>query len=515
MSENNNTFNSYLGPDFQLKLVWQILVEPEFAEKVISDVHVEYFDDPYLKKLYLIIQEYYSENGKVVNLYNNSIYQAIKQYKSGKQIDKEILEDKIKHIKLWDEKTTNRKILYDGDVVRKDAFNFIKQQEFRKVAEDIISNVKNGGIKQPSFIPYIETKFSNINNIGDDNNYGVDVVDDIEDVLIEDFRESIPTGIELIDELTDNGLGKGEIGLILAPSGIGKTTALTKIANTAYVQGKKVLQIVFEDTEKQIQRKHFALFSGIKLSEFKRKENREIIKRKVVDANTRAKNKGGKLDIIQLSEEGTTIHGIRSWVDRQEKKFGYKYDEIVIDYLDCLEPNNRENDLHSSELSIIKSFGAMATDYDIPCWSAIQTNRNGFNTEFVNSSDAGGNIKRIQKAHFVMSIAKPNKDENPRLANIKINKARFVEDGQEFKDCIFDNDSLEIKITDHRALDKIRDIKYSDTDVDKFNDSSLNDINNSDNGGLKLNDNIENVVKNFNSGNSDDDFINNLRDETK
>lgn len=28
-----NTFTSYLGPEFQLRLMWQLLVEPEFAEK--------------------------------------------------------------------------------------------------------------------------------------------------------------------------------------------------------------------------------------------------------------------------------------------------------------------------------------------------------------------------------------------------------------------------------------------------------------------------------------------------
>ena len=43
MNENTeNTLTAYLGHDFQLKLMWQLLVEPEFAEKVVSNLAIEY-----------------------------------------------------------------------------------------------------------------------------------------------------------------------------------------------------------------------------------------------------------------------------------------------------------------------------------------------------------------------------------------------------------------------------------------------------------------------------------------
>ena len=66
------------------------------------------------------------------------------------------------------------------------------------------------------------------------------------------------------------GLAKGELGVILAPTGVGKTTILTRFANTAFNMGYNVLQIFFEDNPKIIQRKHFTCWTGIepqKLSE--------------------------------------------------------------------------------------------------------------------------------------------------------------------------------------------------------------------------------------------------------
>ena len=83
IENSENTLTSYLGPEFQLRLMWQLLVEPEFAEKTIPNLGIEYFDDPNLKRLYIIILEYFKEFEKVPNLQNQSIFQAIKDKLKG------------------------------------------------------------------------------------------------------------------------------------------------------------------------------------------------------------------------------------------------------------------------------------------------------------------------------------------------------------------------------------------------------------------------------------------------
>lgn len=47
-----------------------------------------------------------------------------------------------------------------------------------------------------------------------------------------------------------------------------------------------------------------------------------------------------------------------------------------------------------------------------------------------------------------MSIGKSQDQKDANLATISILKARFAKDGQVFKDCIFNNDTLEIRIID-------------------------------------------------------------------
>jgi replicative DNA helicase len=473
MSETTeNTLSAYLGPEFQLKLIWQLLVEPEFAERVIPDIAVEYFDDPNIKRLFLIMLEYIRAFEKVPNLQNQSINQAINQFKTPNNvIEEESLFAVVEKIKLWNERVLNKELQHDGDVIQTSTYTFIKQQEYRKLGEFTITSTKNGEIRKKHTIVTIEEKFQKIANIGDIEDNGTDVTENIGNALRKEFRQTIPTGVDVIDQLTGGGLGKGEIGLILTPSGVGKTTLLTKIANTARELSYNVLQIIFEDTVEQIQRKHFTIWTGVPLSQIDDK-----LEYVTEQTNNHINNvlRPGRLTIKKMSQEDTTMKDVRNWIIREQKKNGFKYDIVIIDYLDCLESHKKTADRNEAELVIVKSFEAMASDLNIPCWSAIQSNRTGFGAEFVEAQQTGGNIKRIQKAHFFMSVAKTPSQQEASLANIKILKARFAKDGQMFTDCIFNNDTMQIIIRDDRYVKTTGIKKISEETIEKFESNNAN-----------------------------------------
>lgn len=443
----NNTFTEYLGSEFQLKLLWQFLVEPEFAIKIYPDLCVDYFDEMMVKRLFVIISEYIKNFEKAPNIQNKSIHQAITLYKTqSNKIEEELLFTYVKRIEMYNEMVINKPELYDGDVVQRIAYDFIKQQEYRKLGEHILNVVKKGNSKNVNNIKNIEEDFQRISCIGDGGDDSEDVFDNIDNALRIDFRETIPTGIEVIDALTGGGLGKGEIGLILTPSGIGKTTILTKIANTAYDVGKNVLQIIFEDTKDQVKRKHYAIFTKTPLSELD--NNIDYLRSEVRKIREESRTLGGRLIIKPFSQDGTTMLDIKNWIHRYQKKYGIVFDIIILDYLDCVESHKRVSDRNENELVVVKGFEALASELNIPAWSAIQTNRTGFNAEFIEANQSGGSIKRIQKSHFFMSVGKSQDQKESNLATISILKARFAKDGQVFKDCIFNNDTLEIRIID-------------------------------------------------------------------
>ena len=480
MTENTeNTLTAYLGPEFQQRLMWQLLVEPEFAEKIIPDLAIEYFDDPNHKRLFIIMLEYFKEFDKVPNLQNQSIHQAINKYKTpNNPIEEESLFAVIKRIELWNERIINKQMLYDGDVVQISTNSFIKQQEYRKLAENVLDKVKNGEIKNKYVIAAIEDRFQKISHIGETDDDSESLTEGIRKALRKEFRETIPTGIGAIDVLTGGGLGKGEIGVILTPSGVGKTTALTIIANTAYECEKNVAQIVFEDTKDQIKRKHFTIWAESALSRLNEDEENERVF-KISDDKAREMDGKCRLIVKRFSQEDTTMKDVRNWMLGYQKKWGFKFDILVLDYLDCLESHKMRQDRTESELTIIKGFEALASDFDIPAWTAIQSNRSGFGAEFVEAHQTGGSIKRVQKAHFFMSVAKTPAQQEANFANIRIIKARFAKDGQTFEDCVFNNDTMQIIIDDprYRYTKNYKNLKhYDEADVDRL-ENKANNIN--------------------------------------
>jgi len=105
----------------------------------------------------------------------------------------------------------------------------------------------------------------------------------------------------------------------------------------------------------------------------------------------------------------------------------------------------------------------------------IYTHNSGFDAELVEAHQSGGNIKRVQKAHFFMSVAKTPEQKEANLANFRIIKARFAQDGQTFKDAIYNNDTMEIRIEDSRYKNNqmySEHRKYRDEDFDAFNEKA-------------------------------------------
>ena len=221
------SISGYLGGEYQLKVLWQLLTEPEFATQTFPFLSVNNFDDPNYKRLFILIKEYNNEYGKIPNLQNKSIYHAITKYKNpNNSTDEEILLSIIERIKNWNDRVLNKELDYDGDIVQKALFTFIKQGEYSDLANFIISKVKKGQVSD-TILSSIEEKIKKISEIGLEEDDGVDVAEDIDSILDDEFRNPIGTGILQIDQLMGGGLANGEIGIILAPTGIGNAQPLS------------------------------------------------------------------------------------------------------------------------------------------------------------------------------------------------------------------------------------------------------------------------------------------------
>ena len=242
MGRNNSTNLGYLGYSFQIRLVKQLIEDAKFSEEIMDIVDAKYFDNEYLRLLIASLKDYY-EKYETIPTYE-TIFQIIK-VDIKREIARESALEMIKEVKNAD----NKDCLHIQEV----AIKFCKQQELKKANQKIQKILESG-----DFDRYDECEeiLKNALLVGTEKDNGIDVFHAIDEVLCEDFRSPIPTGMVGLDNLMDGGLAKGELGVVLAPFGVGKTTLITRMANTAYNLGYSVVQIFFEDNPKVIQRKH-------------------------------------------------------------------------------------------------------------------------------------------------------------------------------------------------------------------------------------------------------------------
>ena len=255
----------------------------------------------------------------------------------------------------------------------------------------------------------------------------------------------IPLGITGIDNLLDGGLAKGEIGVFLAPTGVGKTTILTKLANTAYNLGFNVLQIFFEDNPKVIQRKHLTCWTKIPAIEQASRKSEVLSKLKPFREGR------GKLILEKLPSDSITIPKIKNRI-RKLVAEGNKFDMVIVDYIDCILPDKHFNEVWAGEGLVMRQFESMCNELDVVGWTAAQGNRTSISSEVVTTDMMGGSIKKAQVGHVIITIAKTLQQKEMGLATIAITKSRVGKDGIVFQNCTFNNETLEIDTEQSQTL---------------------------------------------------------------
>ena len=414
----------YLGNTFQIQLINQLILNKEFARAIVDVLDSKYFDNQYFKIITQMIKEYYVK------------YESVPTFETLDQLTRsEISSESARKIVL-DTLTQIRDVSFEGhQFVIEKALKFCKQQELQKVMTKAQKIIDKGDFESYDQLEEMVNKALQVGEIDEAEH---DVFTNLDQVLDEDYRHPIPMGIIGIDNLLKGGLAKGELGVILAPTGVGKTTVLTKICNHAFNLGYNVLQIFFEDNPKIIQRKHFTLWTGIAPDELS--FHKDVVMEKVRDIKENTTN---KLILKKYASDTLTMSQIKNQIRKMIAE-GTKIDMISLDYIDCVVPDKNLGDEWKSEGSVMRGFEAMCHELDVAGWTATQGNRSSISSDVVTTDQMGGSIKKAQVGHVIITVAKSLQQKEMKLATIAITKSRIGRDGVVFENCKFDNELMEI-----------------------------------------------------------------------
>lgn len=423
----------YLGAEYQLRLIAQILTDRKFGNAIIDIVNPNYFEDEYLRIVVGAIKNAKAKDDIIPDV-GSLEFRLLDDVKDDTQ--RRYALTQLRKIKEAD--------LNDTLYVQETAMRFCKQQELMKALAEINKIISKGEVDN---YEELESKLRKALEHGDSKDDGINVFDDIDSVLADDFRKPIRTGIEGLDEIMDGGLSKTELAIILAPFGVGKTTMMTKIANTAMLDGYKVLQLFFEDSTKVIQRKHLSCWSKFDLNSLS--IHKEEVKEMAANMVANSKGSLGEIRLKRFSSDGTTIPIIRQYI-RKLIATGFRPDVVILDYIDVVEPSRRFDDVNAGEGSVMRQFETMLLELDIAGWTAVQGNRSSIKADVVEADQMGGSIKKAQIGHFVVSIAKTLDQKDKSTATMAILKSRFGKSGMIFEDIVFDNARIQIEMGENK-----------------------------------------------------------------
>lgn len=249
--------------------------------------------------------------------------------------------------------------------------------------------------------------------------------EEVENLFNEQAYEYVKTSSKVIDTILCGGLRKGDVGLILAGSGVAKTCMTTSFVCAAAWRGNNVAHIVLEDKKEDIQRKYVSFITGIPSNRIDRMgaQSKEIVDKYYDNLNKMLSNIKG----VYCTEHKGRIRKMKVVdIDRELNRMcrdGFHPDMVVIDYFDRLDRGNDK--IWVRDERAINDLLDLATKYNAAIWCPTQGGKAAQNPNIdLELDNASGGVWKTYGAQVVIS-AKRSESDGMNAFKIKTLKNRY------------------------------------------------------------------------------------------
>jgi len=415
MSSKTTGFGN-LGKSFQEKVMQALLTDRQWATQFVEVFNVEETLEPvYLKLIANKFIGYYNQYKEFPTM--ELLITIIKDDLSNAQ---DIVLREQCHTFL--QKVIKNEELNDLPWIKDKAFTFCRQQLLKKALSESVDIILTD--KYETVVDIMKTAIA----AGMASSAGHDYNNDIDARYSVTFRHPIATGIDALDEkkVMAGGLGAGEIGIVVAPSGVGKSHLLTHFGAQALLKGKNVYHYTMELNERYVGIRYDSHLTEINSSDCI--DAKDLIK-DFFEAN---KDHLGRLIIKEFPARSITCNTIKAHIEKMSYK-GIKPDLIIIDYAGIIRSTERY-DLPRLEMQyVIQEIRKMAKELDCPVWTALQSNKDGAKSDIVDLTNMAESYGQAAEADFVLGLQRLSTQKATGLGTLFVAKNRFGIDGLQFK----------------------------------------------------------------------------------
>ena len=420
MLDEKETFLRF-GKSFQENLCQLMLDDRPFCDQVSEVIDVSFFE---LKYLQVFIEVLLSYRERYRSHPNHEIMMT--ELKSGMQNQDKVVADQVRHFYA---RIYNSEGVQEAEYIKDKAIDFCRKQTLKGAMIKSVKLLKSSSFDEISKVIEDAMKLGTDNNFGHD--YHVDALKRFQRI----HRSPITTGWERIDDIVKGGLGKNELGVVIAPTGAGKSMVLVHLAAEALKKGKTVVYYTLELKDTVVGGRFDSALTKVPLNELL--DQQEMIMDMIQDVE-------GTLIIKEYPTKSASVQTIRGHVDRLIKK-GMKPDMILVDYADLLRPTRSSGEKRHELEETYESLRALAQIYEMPVWTASQTNRGGLNAEVITMEAISEAFNKCFVADFIFSLSRTVTDKQANKGRIFIAKNRNGPDGLVFP-CFVDWSDVTIKV---------------------------------------------------------------------
>ena len=426
--ENLDTLQKF-GASFQTKSLAVLLKDIRFLEQTYDIIVPHYFESDSNKWIAEKILWYYETFKNLPTL------DVFKQ-----EVDKITGNDTLKVSIIAQLKNVYQNVnAEDLDYIKTEFLTFCQNQAVKNAV------LKSADLVQKGKYQEIKVIVDRALRAGQERNIGHNWQEDLEARVSKVARNTIPTPWAVINNLIDGGLGPGELGCVIAPSGIGKSWFLRALGAEALRRGLRVVDYTFELSENYVGLRYDTIITGIEPAKIK--DNVQHV-RDEIDKIT------GELFIKYYPTRSASVTHLMAHINRMTQ-MGYKPDMVIVDYADLMRSTEKSNARHEELGFIYEELRGMLGELQIPGWTASQSQRSALQDEVVEADKIAGAYSKIFVSDVVMSVSRKLSDKISDTARVHMIKNRFGADGMTFP-AVMNLGHGQIEIYDESSVDGMK-----------------------------------------------------------
>ena len=446
----------------ELYILKGLLKLPDYCDKFIDKMHEDYFSE---------------EVGRIIKGIKR-VYMACKTSPSTKQLMDTIIpkvckddDEKIEECidTLQEAEFADLPTESDGfyDWIVEETKTFIKRSRLEKGLVKCVELIEQNKLTEAV------DEIIKANDIIFDDSLGIDYLDDVEKRMeyLRNPGTIINTGINKLNHAIGGGWRPKSLNIFGAATNVGKTLILGDITCRLMNQGYNGLYLTLEINEHILSNRIDANITDMSMSDIpyhvdelyerlvEKKKEREHLHKQDPEHN----KPFGRLIVKEYPPGTVNANQILSLVrDLELRKGRFKPDFLVVDYLGLMIPNGKafSDNTYGKLKTVAEELRAVGCVLDIPVFSAVQVNREGYNSSYVGLNKTSDSMGIPQSADLMIMISRDDEADQSNLMYWNVAKSRFSRNGEQF--------TLEVDY-DHMKL-----IGDDEFDTDEYTKNAIN-----------------------------------------